>query len=203
MAKHVRCIDPTTGLESAVGGGLVELATALGTPKPGRELITSGVASSSTALTFDGCFSAKYDVYEIDYTNLKVANDGVGLLFRWRNAGVDVTGTTHYTLFRYFIPASGSVGDASSSSTSGHYCPHSALGNNTLEDVSLCITTRPNSPLGKELNFQGHYVLPDGTKVGLVGMSTLADVTAMTGFKVVATTGLLASGSVAVYGKVK
>lgn len=166
----------------------------------GMVLLASGTASSSSALTFDGCFSSTYDAYQIQFVDLAVATDNVAILFRWRDAGADVTGATHYTGFRYQAPVISVGGDIFANSTSGHLCPYTELGNAAGECCKLSILAFPRSTTRKEIFFAGSYVNYIGNLIQVQGGSTLANTTAMSGFKVLASSGNIASGSIYVYG---
>lgn len=167
---------------------------------PGSDLIAADVASNDSYLLFDGVFTSGYDVYEIHFVELVPVGDGVALLFRWRDGGSDVTGTTHYTAFRYQAPITTGGGDASANSTSGHICPYTDLGNAAGEHCSLVIKTVPRSSLRKLIKFSGHYINSSGGLLAIDGSSTLANTTAMSGCKILYNGTNIASGKVAIYG---
>ena len=167
---------------------------------PGSELIRSETASNDAYLLFDDVFSSTFDVYEIHFVQLRPVAEPVTLFFRWRDAGADVTGTTHYTGFRYNSPLIGTGNDAFTNSTSGHVCPWTDLGNGSGKYIDLVIRTVPRSTLRKSLRFSGHYLDSSGGLLSVDGLSTLANTTAMSGFKVLYNTNNIASGKVAVYG---
>lgn len=167
---------------------------------PGSVPIASDVASNNAYLLFDGVFTSDYDLYEIHFIELVPVADGVTLLFRWRNAGSDVTGTTHYTAFRYQTPIPTGGGDAAANSTSGHVCPYTDLGNAAGEHCSLVIKTVPRSSLRKLLKFSGHYINSSGGLLSIDGSSTLANTTPMSGCKILYSGTNIASGKVVIYG---
>lgn len=194
-ADYVRTWDNSAGVEKKVllnliggGGDCV--------------LLDSATASSSAALTFDGVFTSSYDAYRIDLIDIAPATDSVTLLFRWRDAGSDVTGTAHYTGFNYTTPIlASSQGTLYVNSTSGHPCPHTDLGNAAGETTTLTVWALPRSTVRKAITFSGYYYNYLGSMIGVPGgMSTLANTTAMSGFKLLYNSGNIASGKVRVYG---
>lgn len=168
----------------------------------GSDLIAADVASNDSYLLFDGVFTSGYDVYEIHVIELAPVADSSLLLFRWRNAGSDVTGTTHYTAFRWYAPVLGAgyAGDSFANSTSGHPFPYTDLGNASGECCSLRALLLPRSTLRKEMFFQGSYVNFLGNTIQVNGGSVLANTTAMSGCKILYNGTNIASGKVAIYG---
>ncbi|MCB0961060.1 MAG: hypothetical protein KDB04_16245 [Acidimicrobiales bacterium] len=167
---------------------------------PGSVPIASDVASNNSYLLFDGVFSSSYDVYEIHFIDLAPVADSAALLWRWRDAGADVTGTTHYTGFRYRAPVLSAAGDLFANSTAGHHCPYIDLGNASGECCKLRIIAFPRSTARKEIFFEGSYVNYLGNLIQVNGASTLANTTAMTGCKILFIGTNIASGKVVIYG---
>lgn len=167
---------------------------------PGCDYLGGDEASNSAYLPFDGIFSADYDIYTVHFVDLAPVADNVTLLLRWRDAGADVTGTTHYTGLRYIAPTASTAGSLFASSTSGHVCPYAEQGNAAGECANLTITMAPRSGARKEIRIEGSYVNYLGNLIGVSGNSTLANTTAMTGFKVLYNTTNISSGKVLVYG---
>ena len=196
-ADYVRTWDASASQEKKV------LLSAIGGTSGALTFITSSTASSSAALTFDGCFSSTYDAYEVHLYDIAPATDAVTLLFRWRNAGVDVTGASHYTSLRYRLPVAVASGDLYANSTNGHPLPYTDHGNAAGEVTNLVVEIRPRSTVKKELVFNGSYVNSIGTQAIVDGGSYLANTTAMSGFKLLFSSGNIASGSVYVYGIAK
>lgn len=167
----------------------------------GMVLLASGTASSSSALTFDGCFSSTYDAYIIEIVDLVPATDAVSLWMRWRNSGADVTGTSHYYALNYRDMVTPGFGNLSGNSTSGHIIGHANdIGNASGEGITAKVEIWPRSSRYKIVETTGQWISAAGLKVGFTSSGTLANTTAMSGVKFLMSSGNISGGSIYVYG---
>ena len=178
-------------LAATAGGGLVKL--------------TSGTASSSSALTFDNFVDdSLYSQYNVVLRKMIPATDNTGLMFRFRKGGAsgsDVTGTYYRSgVYYYGDTASSGFETNISNADSAKITDIGSASNETMSGEIVLYTGGGNSNgvVGK-LYRKNPYTNLQGQEYA-VGMGQ-SDV--VTGLQFFMASGNIASGEITIYGMKK
>ena len=195
--------DDDTDSGSAPSAGQVLTATSSTAatwqnPTNAMVLITSGTASASSALTFDGCFTSTYDAYYITFNDIIPATDGANFYFRYRDAGADATGNVDYGYTYTRIGASSAGGAGSIISNNAMISP--SCGNYTYESTSGVMTIFPRTGSQKISISQQFSVKDDAYAYNESFSTRYVSATAMSGIKFLFSSGNITSGSIYIYG---
>ena len=166
-------------------------------------------ASASATLDFAAWYSATYDEYLIEFVSLVMATNSVNLLWR---ASTDTGSTydsgTNYAYDNFVFRSGGSAtgGGAGQTAILVNYSG-TTINNGTAAQASISGWMRLYSPantsLYKLVEGMTTYLDSGGFRVANMFRGAYESTTAMDGFRVLASSGNITSGSVRVYGVAK
>ena len=195
--------DGTSGqVLSTNGSGALSFVTATDTNDNTWVKLSTITASDSANVNFTnsitGAFDT-YDIYVVQFTQLRPASDDVTFRMRVQEGGSDYTGTEYKTLV-------GSGGDTEYAAGDNFRCQIHGIGNNTsgsliYEDCHGYIYMY-NFEANRRFNMQGSTVYKDNssdTRFNVFG-GTLNRTNAVTGIKFFLSSGNINTGKFTLYG---
>jgi hypothetical protein len=168
-------------------------------------LLEEHTASSSADLEFTSCISSTYDTYVIQFVNVLPATNGVDLYLECSTNGGSSWDTTsgHYSWanFRFFYGGNGEFGN--NSDTKITIVDGDATVPNT--GAGVCGQLTFYGPLaGSQTMFTGNTISQPTTVgswgIGWQNYGVYLPATAMNAFRIIASSGNIASGTVRCYG---
>ena len=169
----------------------------------GWKFLGSATASSSAQINVDNVVAAGYDEYQIVFSRIAPATDNVALELILRDSTPANIGGTYKSGFSYAITATAVVGGEISNQTgSAGWLIGGACGNAAGEFSEGCATINLNTnSAAKRMSYWNVFGQFNGNTAAAQGGGINTDTTAVAGFGLAFSSGNIASGYMAVYGR--
>lgn len=201
---NIAATSPVSATDNGSGTVTIACSGCSGGGGGGLVLVEAHTASSSAALNFTSCLSSTYDDYQIEMVSLVPAtNSAYVWLQASTNGGTSYDTTSgHYSSEYWFVVAAGT--GAGSGSTTTAYEPFRTA-SSTASDGGVSGTIRIFNPLGGTAPtlFNGSmtgYATSNSAQSMQQISGQYNQTTAVNAFRIILSTGNIASGTVRCYG---
>ncbi len=202
-----RVLTAGTGITLTDGGAGSTITVAASGGSAGLVLLEQHTASSSATLDFTTWYSSTYDLYQIEFLNLVPATANVDLYIRVStNGGSSYDTSNNYatSVLTWVSNISGNAGNALGSLT-GHWMLRGNADATNSASYGFVGTAKLFNPGGSAFKaWRGSFAYNTGSVyAGLETASVYTSASAVNAFRVLMSSGNIASGTIRVYGLAK